>query len=381
LWRGRRPLALVEFEDRYLNSRALDLPPTNDLLFHPSLNDYSAKMGRPGMVAVVRRPDTGEWTGGIHRTYLADDGGAKAAIEKPKKMLGPCQGGVVMLMPMTADGLLGIGEGIETSLAAAKFFSSIPVWAALSASGMRSFLFPPGLRRLVIYADRGKDGEDAAWNLYPRAVAAGIRAFVLLPKSDDDFASDLASGKYGMDDYRPEPVPETEGSNGMPEVEIIAPAPTLEALVGAAQSLTHSNDPQSMTQVTKLLRDLAVADLDAIANDNVLSIIKQRTGLRIGSLRETLNGQRRRVGAESRAVVPADGKRHLDIGSDVEIAERVITELRGHVWRDRLRRRRVLALHRHLLGADRQARAARCGASVRRGFVPHALRHPSGGSA
>ena len=63
--------------------------------------------------------------GGIHRTYLAEDGCAKAHMAKPKMMLGPCDG-VVMLMPMTADGLLGIGEGIETSLAAAKIFSGIP---------------------------------------------------------------------------------------------------------------------------------------------------------------------------------------------------------------------------------------------------------------
>jgi len=49
-------------------------------------------------------------------------------------MLGPSDG-VVMLAPMREDGVLGIAEGIETSLAAAKIFG-IPTWAALSAGNM-----------------------------------------------------------------------------------------------------------------------------------------------------------------------------------------------------------------------------------------------------
>jgi putative DNA primase/helicase len=127
------------FGQTYLNSRSLYLPPTSDLLFHSSLTDWAAKIGRPAMIAVVRRPDTGEWTGGIHCTYLAADGRGKADMVKPKMMLGPCQGGVVMLHPMAPGGLLGVGEGIETALAALKIFN-IPTWAALSTSGMLSFL-------------------------------------------------------------------------------------------------------------------------------------------------------------------------------------------------------------------------------------------------
>jgi putative DNA primase/helicase len=96
--------------ETYLNSRGLDLPPCDDIKFHPSLTDYDAKLGRPGMVAIVRDPETGKRLG-IHRTYLADDGAAKADMAKPKMMLGPCGGGVVMLLPMTDDGVLGIRRG------------------------------------------------------------------------------------------------------------------------------------------------------------------------------------------------------------------------------------------------------------------------------
>jgi hypothetical protein len=73
------------------------------------------------MIARVRRADAGEPTGGIHRTYLLENGRpAKEAMGGKHKMaLGPTQleGGVVMLAPMTADGRLGVAEGTETALA------------------------------------------------------------------------------------------------------------------------------------------------------------------------------------------------------------------------------------------------------------------------
>jgi hypothetical protein len=79
----------------YLQSRGLDLPDCPDLLFHGSLTDYGAKRGRPGIVAVIRDPVTGAETGGIHRTYLADDGTAKADMAKAKMMRGPRPCGLI----------------------------------------------------------------------------------------------------------------------------------------------------------------------------------------------------------------------------------------------------------------------------------------------
>ena len=111
-------------------------------------------------------------------------------------MLGPCAGGVVMLAPMTADGVLGVAEGIETALAASKLFG-VPVWAALSTSGMQKMTLPPGLRRLKVYADKGEGGKKAAENLRDKALHAGIDATVLMPWSDDDFAGRPGAGPVG----------------------------------------------------------------------------------------------------------------------------------------------------------------------------------------
>ena len=89
-----------------------------------------------------------------------------------------------MLMPMSADGALGIAEGIETSLAGGKIFD-VPVWAGISAAGMINFILPPGLKRLLIFADKGDGGEKAAADLCRRALAAGVErdpvAFLNLP--------------------------------------------------------------------------------------------------------------------------------------------------------------------------------------------------------
>src|SRR5712671_6883958 len=218
------PGTLVE---TYLASRGLDLPDCPDLLFHPSLTDWDEMIGRPAMVTVVRRSDSGDETGGIWRTYLANDGSAKADMPKAKMGLGPAAGGVAKLMSMTEDGTLGIAEGQETALAAAKIFG-IPVWAGLSAGGVRSFIFPPGLKQLSIFADRGADGEQAACDLYHRATDAGVTVFVVLPKSDDDFAKDLSLG-YGVGDYQPEqpPIATPHAATGTPE----PPAGSLAAVI------------------------------------------------------------------------------------------------------------------------------------------------------
>lgn len=269
--------------ERYLSARGLVLPATaTDVLFHSSLTDWEAKIGRPAMVAVVRQPHTGAPTGGIHRTYLSDDGAAKADMAKPKMMLGDCHG-VVMLMPMSPDGTLGIGEGLESSLAAVQIFF-LPVWAALSTSGLVKFEFPPGLRRLVIFADRGDDGENAAVKLRTRAITAGIETKIVLPISDDDFNTDLQHG-YTKYDY--------ETPNGESHQEIISPPSSFDDIAASAQTLTRPPDEQHLTQI---LRGIAMAQLDPMQRDHILAIIKAQAGIGKVAATEYLKTARREVG-------------------------------------------------------------------------------------
>jgi putative DNA primase/helicase len=99
--------------ERYLQSRGLPAPHCADLLFHPDLTHWESRRGFPGIVAVVR--DQSGNRIGLHRTYLADDGTAKAPVDNPRKMLGATGRGAVRLAEIS-NGLLGLAEGIETAL-------------------------------------------------------------------------------------------------------------------------------------------------------------------------------------------------------------------------------------------------------------------------
>ena len=172
-------------------------PGCPDLLFHPDLTDYGGCRGWPGMVARPRDAN-GEPVGGIHRTFLLDDGSGKAP--PGKKMLGTMAGGCVRLNPIGPDGDLGIAEGIETALSAQAIFG-VPTWAALSADGLRRWQWPAGVGRVTIFADAGEAGVQAAEALADRLRIAGIANQILAPLHGDDFNDDLCRGAT-VSDYR-----------------------------------------------------------------------------------------------------------------------------------------------------------------------------------
>jgi putative DNA primase/helicase len=193
--------------EAYFEARGL--PPSRclDLRFVADLTDFAAMRVRPAIIALLRSPD-GQTLPAIHRTYLADDCRAKADMPKPKMLLGPSRGGVIALAPISPEGILGIGEGIENSLSAMALFN-IPCWSAISAGGMRIFAEalargqPRGLKDLRIFADRGLDGENAAGELRRAAERLGIVARIFLPQSDDDCNKDLRLGLRPVEEIGP----------------------------------------------------------------------------------------------------------------------------------------------------------------------------------
>ena len=84
------------------------------------------------------------------------------------------------------DEELGVAEGIETALAAHELFK-VPVWSALTAGGVKSFVPPRGLLRLHIYADNDANyvGQLAAFDLAHRLQRDGITVEVHVPEIAD----------------------------------------------------------------------------------------------------------------------------------------------------------------------------------------------------
>jgi putative DNA primase/helicase len=114
----------------------------------------------------------------VHCTYLQN--GKKLPGEAPRKLLSGLAGRdgcAVRLMP--AGPVLGVAEGLETALSAA-VLDSVPVWAAINTSLLAKFEPPPGVERLLMYADRDEAGLIAACRLIER-LQSRVRVEVRIP--------------------------------------------------------------------------------------------------------------------------------------------------------------------------------------------------------
>jgi putative DNA primase/helicase len=168
--------------ETYLRSRGIVTPLPPSIRFHPGLRHRSGGIW-PAMVAMVttgvdRTPIA------IHRTFLARDGNGKAPVEPAKMMLAPCRGGAVRLAD--AAGVLMIGEGIETCLAAMQA-TGYPTWAALSTSGLRALDLPGSVREVIVLADGDDPGEKAARDAALRWSRQGRRVRIARPPRGMDF--------------------------------------------------------------------------------------------------------------------------------------------------------------------------------------------------
>lgn len=160
IWNGARPIG--DLVRSYLFSRGIDT--------------YSICCLREtdnAMVAMVTDAK-GDFTQ-IHRTFLPST----------KRLFG-CgpitDGAAVRLMQRERGSVLGVAEGIETSLSAAELFG-VPVWAALNATLLRKWTPPDDVREVIIFADNDANytGQSAAFALANTLSVKGLSVRIEIP--------------------------------------------------------------------------------------------------------------------------------------------------------------------------------------------------------
>ncbi|CUJ95572.1 conjugative transfer relaxase protein TraI [Ruegeria denitrificans] len=188
VWKEAQPVCGTPGET-YLRKRGITCPLPSSLRYldrcwHPAAKQVPALIGYVG----------GTDTFAVHRTYLRIDGAGKTDLSPSKAMLGATKGGAVQLS--NAPGRLVVTEGIETglSLLSGLMHGPIEVWAALSASGMKSLYLPEHPGELVIAPDGDAVGREAAQVLAHRAYALGWHVS-LLPAPDGYDWNDVLMGK------------------------------------------------------------------------------------------------------------------------------------------------------------------------------------------
>jgi hypothetical protein len=168
------------------------------LRFHPRCFYRDGETGRferwPALLAIIT--NLADATTGVHRTYLARDGGAKAPVATPRRSLGAILGHGARFG--RAIDVMAAGEGVETVLSLHGAMPTMPMVAALSASNLAAILLPSSLRRLYVARDADHAGARATSTLCERAARQGVEAIALTPWLGD-FNDDLrAFGVMGL---------------------------------------------------------------------------------------------------------------------------------------------------------------------------------------
>lgn len=192
LWLGAAPLSLGDMAGSYLSGRGVmpgKVP--SCLRFHARCPVPFNGGFLPAMLALVVDSD-GE-ARNIHRTFLGPAG--KAEIDNPRAMMpGELPAGcAVRLYPMHGH-RIGIAEGIETAIAAAKRFN-MPVWAALNSSLLEKWIPPVGVTEVVVFGDNDLafGGQAAAFALAHRlATRNKIAVTVQIPERTGSDWADAA---------------------------------------------------------------------------------------------------------------------------------------------------------------------------------------------
>lgn len=178
LWDRAGPIAGT-LAERHARLRGV-LRPLPDALRHLSAAPVQAYAGRgpfrPALVAAVR--DASGDLCAVELTHLAADA-QRAGLRIPRKTIGVAPAGHAVRLDPPGESLL-VAEGVFSALSASERFG-LPAWALRSIGNLRAWSPPPQVRSVLVAADAGVAGVEAAAALSRRLRSAGVAASVRSP--------------------------------------------------------------------------------------------------------------------------------------------------------------------------------------------------------
>jgi hypothetical protein len=187
--------------ERYLKKRGLTLPPEaagEAIRWHPAC-PFGMGIITGCMVALVCDIST-DAPLAIHRTALTRDGRKAEHHAKSRMILGPAGHGAVKLIPDAGvETVLGIGEGIESTLSLRQVTGcgALPVWALWSASQLAQFPVLAGVESLWVAVDHDAVGIAAAEKVRARWNAAGRQVVTARARTASKDLNDIIRRRYG----------------------------------------------------------------------------------------------------------------------------------------------------------------------------------------
>jgi hypothetical protein len=184
LWSGGEVVRPGSLSSRHAHLRGVRRDVPDALRYHPAapLAAYQpCRTSRPALMAAVHAVD--DQLTAVELTYLDPDGRRATGLRLSRKTVGLLPAGSAVRLDPPDHELL-VAEGVFTALSATERFG-LPGWALLSTSNLRRWTPPTGVRRILIAADRGRDGEASAALLADRLRGAGLRVVVRAPGPPD----------------------------------------------------------------------------------------------------------------------------------------------------------------------------------------------------